>query len=746
MSSYGGSSQSGGGSSSSSSSSSSSNGNDVMYDDAAFDLFAASVVTIVLVPLILRKLYVLIRGDTKETKLQKQRLASYCKCAACQHKKQRLETLSARERAKPTRIVNVVIVLLTAVLFWLGVRIYSAQQRDQEERFDPFEILGVSTSATPPEIKQAYRRKAIVYHPDKNPDDREGADRMFIKVAQAYKVLTDEVAMENYRKYGNPDGYRGTQYGIALPKLVRANSRLLLLLYLASIGVAFPAVVGMWWRSQKNKMASSVLAATYRMYIFTLARTCLVRNLVVAYTASFEFLNSFKHDHMPALLHVAQALKRADVFDIKKARYLFPSEDWMSQGLLVLQAYTNRVPDELPRELQPVLELLLEKVDLLGTAMIDSVAAVPRNDAAYKTYGASACGILSAFVNCAKLMQMLCQAVGEKDSPLLQVPHFGSSELKHCHARRNNVQSVYDLIEMESTARRSMLRALSAVQMMDVDAFCRKYPRAVVTLAEPYVDDENDRSVHAEDAASLDATLTIRRNWTSSTSSSSAAAASPSSSEEGDKALVLGSEGLAPCCWRLPLHKDEVWWLVLADEKRDVMIGVKRMMPADAEVEVDEDGGGRRDVFKSTFRFQAPEEGRYDLSVIAVCEAYVGCNVTEGVRMEVLPKVESAESVKYFDTEDESEEEEDDDDDDDEDASEDDVDEEEKEEEEEDERGGEENGNDTVGVNDGGGESESEGVRKVEVKRVNGKDGASRMSFLPKEEIYSSEDDEYDDE
>lgn len=67
---------------------------------------------------------------------------------------------------------------------------------------DYYEILGISKGATPAEIKKAYRKKAIQYHPDKNPDDTE-AEEMFKKAAEAYEVLSDENKRARYDQYGH---------------------------------------------------------------------------------------------------------------------------------------------------------------------------------------------------------------------------------------------------------------------------------------------------------------------------------------------------------------------------------------------------------------------------------------------------------------------------------------------------------------------------------------------------------------
>ena len=75
---------------------------------------------------------------------------------------------------------------------------------------DFYEILGISKSASQAEIKKAYRKMAIKYHPDKNPDDKT-AEENFKKAAEAYEVLSDENKKARYDQYGHAafDGPQG---------------------------------------------------------------------------------------------------------------------------------------------------------------------------------------------------------------------------------------------------------------------------------------------------------------------------------------------------------------------------------------------------------------------------------------------------------------------------------------------------------------------------------------------------------
>ena len=62
---------------------------------------------------------------------------------------------------------------------------------------DYYEVLGVSKTATAEEIKKAYRKKAMEFHPDKNPGNKE-AEAKFKEAAEAYDVLKDEKSKLKY--------------------------------------------------------------------------------------------------------------------------------------------------------------------------------------------------------------------------------------------------------------------------------------------------------------------------------------------------------------------------------------------------------------------------------------------------------------------------------------------------------------------------------------------------------------------
>lgn len=67
---------------------------------------------------------------------------------------------------------------------------------------DYYEVLGVSKEATKEEIKKAYRKQALKYHPDKNPGDKKSED-IFKEAAEAYEVLSNEEKKSRYDRFGH---------------------------------------------------------------------------------------------------------------------------------------------------------------------------------------------------------------------------------------------------------------------------------------------------------------------------------------------------------------------------------------------------------------------------------------------------------------------------------------------------------------------------------------------------------------
>ncbi len=77
---------------------------------------------------------------------------------------------------------------------------------------DYYDVLGVAKTATESEIKKAYRKMALKYHPDKNPDNKEAEDK-FKEAASAYEILSDKDKKANYDRFGHDGPGFGGGFG-----------------------------------------------------------------------------------------------------------------------------------------------------------------------------------------------------------------------------------------------------------------------------------------------------------------------------------------------------------------------------------------------------------------------------------------------------------------------------------------------------------------------------------------------------
>lgn len=75
-----------------------------------------------------------------------------------------------------------------------------------------YEILDINKSATEEEIKKSYRKLAVKWHPDKNPNNKEEAEKKFKEISEAYQVLSDKEKREIYDNYGE-EGLKGGMGG-----------------------------------------------------------------------------------------------------------------------------------------------------------------------------------------------------------------------------------------------------------------------------------------------------------------------------------------------------------------------------------------------------------------------------------------------------------------------------------------------------------------------------------------------------
>ncbi|KAI0567550.1 Translocation protein Sec63 [Gracilaria domingensis] len=390
------------------------------------------------------------------------------------------------------------------------------------------------------------------------------------------------------------------------------------------------------------------------LYRQTLQQTGRFRDLLGAFCGSVEFQHLYKSDNDDALKELADTLRRAGRTEVKKTKTVVQPTSAHAQNLIVMTAYLARLP--IPKELQYIKHAMLERVEPLMTALTDTVGAFQRPDCQAAWNKTFMHGHTLYMANAIVLTQSLLQALDEKSSPFMQIPHFTEKEVRYClNSRTPSIKTIYDFMKLDMSEQRNLLRGLSDDEFLDVRAFCDRFPSANLEVKAPVVEGEEDGTVHAGDTVTIRAKLTIMRR---------------------------SGSVFSPHTPNIGVRKEEAWWIWLADERLQCPIDVKRLTPSKAKGYgpkrrhkhcADDDCGEEKAEmveellkdprvtrFNVKFRFQAPRAGQYNLEVKTACDCYNGAAKGTVVKMKVEKEVEppSVDSVKYFDTDDESEAEE----------------------------------------------------------------------------------------
>lgn len=195
------------------------NERDLQYDDSAFWFFCVATLTCATLPLAIS----LVRSFLKNRRF-KATPDQMCRCKGCLAKQPKF----LARRSLPLGFYKklFLFMVLFAILFVSGRQAILASNF---KSFDPYELLEIQFGASDKEIKVAYRKMARKHHPDLNPGDPLAANR-FIQINKAYECLIDPKYRENCAKYGNPEGHKSFQVGIALPTILlkKENSKMIL--------------------------------------------------------------------------------------------------------------------------------------------------------------------------------------------------------------------------------------------------------------------------------------------------------------------------------------------------------------------------------------------------------------------------------------------------------------------------------------------------------------------------------------
>ncbi|KAL5557644.1 hypothetical protein UlMin_033855 [Ulmus minor] len=213
----------------------------------------------------------------------------------------------------------------------------------------------------------------------------------------------------------------------------------------------------------------------------------------------------------------------------------------------------------------------------------------------------SSSGWLSLVLLAMEVCQMVTQGMWERDSMLLQLPHFTKELAKRCVENPGkSIETVFDLVEMEDEERRELLQ-MTDPQLLDIARFCNRFPNIDMTYE--VLDSDNLR---VEQPITLQILL------------------------ERD---LEGRTEVGPVdAPRYPKAKDEGWWLVAGDTKTNEVLGLKRVSVQRRSRVKFEFGPAKLD----------KQPGKKTYTLYFMCDSYLGCDQEYSFTVDLKEKEEVA--------------------------------------------------------------------------------------------------------
>ncbi|KAK9989808.1 hypothetical protein SO802_030047 [Lithocarpus litseifolius] len=601
-------------------------------------LFPIFILTIMAIPLVPYTIHKLCRAASTKTK------SIHCKCSECTRSGKYRKSIFKRISNFST-YSNLTLILLWVVMI---VLVYYIKNMSREiQVFEPFNILGLEPGASDVEIKKAYRRLSVQYHPDKNPDPE--AHKYFVEfISKAYQALTDPISRENFEKYGHPDGRQGFQMGIALPQFlldIDGASGGILLLWIVGVCILLPLVVAVVYLSRSSKYTGNyVMHQTMSAYFLCMKPSLAPSKVMDLFVKAAEYMEipvrRTDTEPLQKLFMLVRSELNLDLKNIKQGQTKF----WKQHPALVktellIQAQLTRKSAALQEStLQGDFRRVLELAPRLLEELM-KMAVMPRN--------AQGHGWLRPAIGVVELSQCIIQAVplsarksiggsAEGIAPFLQLPHFSEAVIKKI--ARKKVRTFQDLQEMSLEERSELLAQVagfSPAEVQDVEMVLEMMPSITVEVT---CATEGEEGIQEGDIVTVHAWVTLKR--------------------------ANGLIGALPHAPYYPFHKEENYWFLLADpvsnsvwvsQKVSFMDEAAAITAASKSIEETMEGseatvkeasvavreaiekvkGGSRLVMG---KLQAPAEGNYNLTSYFLCDSWIGCDRKTNLKVKILKR------------------------------------------------------------------------------------------------------------
>ncbi|XP_024981558.1 dnaJ protein ERDJ2-like isoform X1 [Cynara cardunculus var. scolymus] len=599
-----------------------------------FPIFIFSILALPLVPYTIFQLYHL---ATKKATITK------CQCSVCMQSGKYRKSIFRRISNFST-YSNLTLLMLWVIMVLLAYHIKSSSH--EVEVFEPFSILGLEHGATDSEIKKAYRRLSIQYHPDKNPDPE--AHNYFVEyISKAYQALTDPTSRENFEKYGHPDGRQGLQMGIALPQFllnIDGTSGAVNLLGIVGICIILPLVMAVMYLSRSAKYTGNyVLKHTLSAYFYLMKPSLAPSKVMDVFIKAAEYMEipvrRSDGEPLQRLFVLVRSELNLDLKNIKQEQTKF----WKQHPALVktellVQAQLTRESACLSPSLQRDFRRILEVAPRLLEELM-KMAVLQRPPHGH--------GWLRPAIGVVELSQSIIQAVPlsarkaaggstEGIAPFLQLPHFSEAVLKKL--ARKKVRTFEDFRDLNQQERADLLTKVagfSPSESQDVEMVLEMMPSITFDIK---CETEGEEAIQEGDIVTMRGWVTLNR--------------------KNHRVRAL------PHCPQYPFHKEENFWLLLADpNSNNVWISQKvsfmdesaaliaapkvireskewagaspKELTSAVKEAVEKVRNGSRLVIG---RFLAPEEGTYNLTLYCLSDSWLRCDTKMSLKLKVLKR------------------------------------------------------------------------------------------------------------
>ena len=362
------------------------------------------------------------------------------------------------QKRQQRRLKRIFVVILGWAVMAGMLYLIMTTQRTVAKIWNPYDILGISESASEKDIKSHYKKLGRKFHPDKIKPDAaknetiESLNDAWVEMTKAYQALTDEEIRNNYIQYGHPDGKQGFSIGIALPKFIVSggNGKYVVLVYALLLGVLLPYYVGSWWYGTQRVTREGVQVESANKLFREYTDSIDVGGLITALSSGKEFQSLLKGDKAESglskiesrILAEGQITSFAGGLSEKDREKLQDLEGGVRRKVLaLLWAYLGRVDLG-----DPVLNKAKYAVAPIAQSLCNSFTAIA------VAYGNTRPILASYFTS-----QRLIQALPPAASPLYQLPHFTPAVVKAVEGDSKTGATVQQFMDLPDSQRRSLV-------------------------------------------------------------------------------------------------------------------------------------------------------------------------------------------------------------------------------------------------------------------------------------------------